>query len=346
MAEGMPWVPLLALAVTLAAVPAATAALEQRGVLDRPGHRSSHVHPTVRGGGVAPALTVVVLGAAAAPLLAPAGDARALWVGVLVAGGAFAALGLVEDLVGVAPLRRLGAQVGIALVSSLWLAGPLAQAAGAEASLAAGAVAAVAVTGWVTAYANVFNFMDGINGISAVSVVVTGGTWYLLGLATGADVLSTGGILVALAALGFLPYNFPRARVFLGDVGSYFFGALLGALVVVGLVEGVPVEGLLAPLLLPLADTGSTLLGRLRRRETWYAAHCDHVYQRLVRGGWSHGRTTLSFGALLVAASLLGAVAATADRAARVAADVLLLALVVGYLQGPRLARARVAVAA
>ena len=116
-------------------------------------------------------------------------------------------------------------------------------------------------------------------------------------------ILTLGGLTVAAAALAFAPFNFPRARMFLGDVGSYFLGGWLGALAVYGVAAGIPPEAVLAPLALYVTDAAATLLMRIVRHEPWLSPHKAHVFQRLVQLGWSHVRTTLLVAALMVVLS-------------------------------------------
>ena len=300
-------------------------ALRRAGALDVPSARSSHAVPTPRGGGLAPAAIFPVAGALALP------DGRAS-VGLLVVAVALATVGLVEDLRGVEPLPRLALQVVGAGVAVPWLL-PYPQD-GASVAFASGALLAVL---WLVAYANVFNFVDGINGISGVLAAVAGATWFLVGSAADVPSLAAGGLLVAAVAAGFLPANLPRARVFLGDVGSYFFGAVLAALVLIGLRAGVPVEALAGPLVIPLADATTTLVRRVVRREPWYRPHRSHVYQRLVALGWSHTRTTLTAGALATGCAAAGSVALWGGPAARVSADATIVLLALAYLALPRL---------
>lgn len=316
----------LALAVSVATAPLAMAALRHLGAVDVPNERSSHRQPTLRGGGVAPVAGVLV-GLATAPSLT---GATAAGVAVAVAG--FAALGLVEDLAGLGPATRFGAQVlGAAAPAFL-----LVQGAGPW-RLPGIALALV----WVVSYVNAYNFMDGINGISVAQAVVAGAGWWGLGTWQHVPALAAGGLVVAAAAAGFAPFNFPRARMFLGDTGSYGLGAALAALAVVGVRSGVAPEAVLAPLALYAADTGSTLVRRVWRGEAWYRPHRDHAYQRLVRLGWSHSRTTLTVAAGLAACTALGAVAAAGSPAARVGADAALGVVVGAYLALPALAQRR-----
>ncbi len=320
---------LLAAAVTITTVPALLLVLRRFAVLDVPTERSSHERPVPRGGGVA-----VALGAATglAVFSGDAGDAR---TGVLLTAAAFGLVGLAEDVVGVPPLRRFLLQVGAAVAALPWLLAPLDPTSW---DVVFGLVAVV----WIVAYVNAFNFMDGINGISVAQAIVAGVVWYLVGREEGAAALAAGGIVIAGAAAGFAPFNFPSAKLFLGDVGSYVVGGWLAALVVIGLRSGIPPEAVVAPLALYLADTGSTLLRRVRRGDPWHLPHREHAYQRLVRQGWSHRRTTLLVAAAVSVCSALGAVSLAGGVVARAAADVALAAVLVAYLVLPgRLERSR-----
>ena len=314
---------LVALAVTAAACPLLVGALRRLQVVDRPNGRSSHDTPTPRGGGLAVAAGALVGLALVDPL-------SLQWRGaLLLAAVGFGVLGLVEDLRGVPALRRLGLQllVAAALLPVLLdgLRGPVAW------RLVFGA----GVLLWLVSYVNAFNFMDGINGVSAAQAAVAGVAWWAVGRAAEVPVLAAGGLIVAGAAAGFAPFNFPRAQIFLGDVGSYLLGAWLAVLVVIGLRGGLPLEAAVAPVLLYLADTGSTIVRRVRGREAWYEPHRHHAYQRLVIAGWSHTRTTLFVAGLVAACSLLGAASLADSPALRAAADVGLVAVVAFYLSAP-----------
>jgi UDP-N-acetylmuramyl pentapeptide phosphotransferase/UDP-N-acetylglucosamine-1-phosphate transferase len=111
----------------------------------------------------------------------------------------------------------------------------------------------------VVAVVNAVNFMDGINGISAVTGAVAGAAFAWLGAELDDRTLLVLGAAVAGASLAFLPWNAPRARVFLGDVGSYGLGAALAAGVCLALAAGSTPEAAVGPLALYLADTGTVL---------------------------------------------------------------------------------------
>jgi UDP-N-acetylmuramyl pentapeptide phosphotransferase/UDP-N-acetylglucosamine-1-phosphate transferase len=136
---------------------------------------------------------------------------------------------------------------------------------------------------------NAFNFMDGSNGMAGVQAVVSGAflAWLFAAAGQGGWTLASGAL--AGAVLGFLPWNVPRARLFMGDAGSVPLGFVLASLVLVATYSGAAPGPLALLALAPfLVDTSLTLIRRLIRRERWYTAHRQHLYQRLIRRGWSH----------------------------------------------------------
>lgn len=308
----------LALVLCLLLCPVTLWVLRHRAVLDVPSGRSLHVVPTPRGGGLAPA----VAGLAA---IWAAGDLGAYRNGLLLAAGGCALLGLADDLYAVRSGIRLIFQSLIAAASSVWLAGELPWPA----------VPAIALL--LISYVNAFNFMDGINGISAAQALAAGLTWAAIGAFSDIPALVALGLILAALAVAFAPFNFPRAAFFLGDTGSYFFGALLAGTVAVGIGMGVRPEAMVAPLAIYLADTSLTLLRRARRRQNLMTAHREHTYQRLAGMGVPHVRIVLL---VLVLMALLGGLGFTSLRASpggRVAAVSLMAVVVAGYLSLPRL---------
>ncbi len=140
----------------------------------------------------------------------------------------------------------------------------------------------------VVAYVNAFNFMDGVNGISGLNAVVAGAYLATLMTLEGQDTLAVVAAVVAGAAAGFLPWNVPRAKVFLGDAGSYGLGSAIAVLVVLGIAAGVDWLFGLAAVAVYAIDTGATLLRRAVAREPLFRAHRQHVYQQLTTNGWGH----------------------------------------------------------
>jgi UDP-GlcNAc:undecaprenyl-phosphate GlcNAc-1-phosphate transferase len=273
---------------------------------------------------VAPAVGALVA-VLSAPLLTP----NHRWA-VVVAAGLFGVMGLVEDIVGVRALHRLAVQFAAAAFAGVFLLDGLTGPALWRAIFAAGAVF------WLVAFVNAYNFMDGIDGISVAQAVGAGATWFAVGAYTDIPVLAAGGAILAGGALGFAPFNLPKARMFLGDVGSYFLGAWLAAVALLGLRAGVAPEAVLAPLALYVGDTGVTLARRVARGERWYEPHRDHAYQRLGDAGWSHVQASGLVAACIGLCGLLGAVSLGDSVALRVVADVTIAGVIGGYLLAPR----------
>lgn len=318
----------LAFGIALAAGPIVLWALRRIQVLDVPTARSSHQSATPRGGGVAPALGCILAAAVSTRLVGPDRDA------ILIVSLGLGLIGLADDLRPRRALPRLVGQLAFALASLLWLLRGV--AGGGLITTAAGAGIVVGIIG----YTNVFNFMDGVNGLAVAQVVVAGGTWGLLGEHERAPVLAAAGVIAAAAVVGFAPFNVPRARMFLGDVGSYFLGGWLAVAAIVGLRAGIAPEAVLAPLSVFVADAGVTLVQRVRRHQPWAQAHREHAYQRLAQAGWSHTQTTLVVGSAMVATSALGALSLSTTLAVRLAGDAGVVVVLAGYLSLPaRLAR-------
>lgn len=243
--------------------------------VDRPNARSLHDRPTPRIGGLA-LFPGAVLGCLAAGLWD--GDSLLL----LGLAGFLFFLSIFDDWRSLPVMLRFGAHLLAAGLLAFGLMGS---------SLVA-LVAALAVA-WMT---NLFNFMDGANGLAGGMAAIG---FAVFGLAFGAP---TASYALTGAALGFLVFNFDPARVFLGDAGSIPLGFLAGGLGLLGVVKGqwpwwFPVLAF-SPF---VVDATVTLVRRALRRERVWTAHREHYYQRLVRMGWSHRRLAL-FEYMLMAA--------------------------------------------
>jgi len=331
----------LLVALLLAGTSAAGAAFWQRwaaraGWLDLPGQRSNHVRPIPRGGGVGIAAALLL----AVPLLPlPTAERTALGASLLLV----ALLGLLDDRRGLRAGRKFAGQVlavaPLALVAAPGLLAllPVEIALGLPlAVLAAAAVLLFLVNAW--------NFMDGIDGIAALSAVVLG----LLALGLGDAALAWFGLALAAACAGFLPWNLPRARLFMGDAGSHVLGLAAGALLLLGLpaTPGTDPPPVLFPLLaatLPFAvDVLATLLRRAMDGEPLASAHRRHLYQLAVRKGYSHARVATAYaglGALLgMGVAMVGHTQGVTMAGLACAAAAGMLALAWGVLR-PRLAR-------
>ena len=260
---------------------AATWYAKRQGLLDHPGERHSHEVPTPRGGGagIVLALFVFVMAGFAVGGVGAfrTGPFTALYVGIAV----LALLGWWDDHHDLSAGFRFAVQlaVSIFLLSSFakfgwvgnWVLG----------------IAGVIFTAWMI---NLFNFMDGSNGMAAAqglfAFAVLSWLFYLAGDISGA-VLS---LVLTGCCAGFLPWNLGKARVFMGDVGSLALGFAIAGLLVYGAGSGafsLPVALMVMSLF--LADGTLTLLRRILNGERWYNAHRQHLYQRIIARGWSHG---------------------------------------------------------
>jgi UDP-N-acetylmuramyl pentapeptide phosphotransferase/UDP-N-acetylglucosamine-1-phosphate transferase len=158
---------------------------------------------------------------------------------------------------------------------------------------------------WIVGLTNAYNFMDGIDGMAGIQAVVAGVGWVALVGSTN-RIETWLGLLLAASSLGFLVYNWPPARIFMGDVGSAFLGFSFAALAIIGAQHDprLALAGILV--VWPFVfDTSFTFLRRLRRGENVFQAHRSHLYQRLVLAGYSHRFVTFLYGALAVVGVLM-----------------------------------------
>ena len=297
--------------------------LLRRAAVDVPNTRSSHSVPTPRGGG-APIAGGLVL----ATLLLMHGVVGMTFAAAVAV---FAAIGFADDLTGLPAGRRLALQ-GLA---SLAIAAVLADHLHAPPAVVVAGV--IVMTVWIIGFVNAFNFMDGVNGISGAHALIGGAAYACIGWLRPDHFLTAAGAAVAAGALAFLPWNALRARVFLGDAGSYGLGVALALLSAYCVTRGIPLEAALAPLSLYLADTAWTLQRRIRAGERVFEAHRTHTYQQLCDVGWSHQRVTVTTAAVTAAVCALGAASLTGHQGLRMLADLIALLLLGAYLCSPAL---------
>ena len=253
-----------------------------KSLLDRPNERSLHEHPVPRIGGLA-----IMLGIASAWLAAKNSPGLIL----LAVIAPLIAISFLDDFKGVAPLWRLLVQIAVAVLAlastaqGVWLWW--------------GYVCALIMLVWS---ANLYNFMDGSDGLAGGMAVFGFGGYALAAAFAGNFEFAALSGAVAAAALAFLLFNFYPARVFMGDAGSVPLGFLAGLFGIAG------IRADLWPVWFPflvfspfVVDATVTLIKRGCRGETLWHAHRDHYYQRLVRMGLGHRRTALvSYAAMLI----------------------------------------------
>ena len=274
-----------------------------RRLLDRPNERSLHTEVTARVGGIA-----LIAGALAVAAVHATPDI-AILLGCAVL---LALVSAVDDARSLPVQVRLPAHLAAATVAFLAIGAPL----GIEspAGWVEGAVAVLAIA-WMT---NLFNFMDGADGLAGGMAAIGFAALAFTAFASGAMAIAWCCAALASASAGFLVLNFPPARVFMGDAGSIPLGFLAGALGLAGIVEDA------WPLWFPLlvfspfiVDASVTLLRRLAHGERIWRAHRQHAYQRLVLGGWSKRRLALWGYALMIAVAVSACVALRQDVAVR-----------------------------
>jgi Fuc2NAc and GlcNAc transferase len=260
----------------------------RQGVLDLPNHRSSHVEPTPRGGGLA-----IVVCALAALAWLGASQRLPLGVSVLlgVGGGIIAGTGYIDDRRGLPPLPRFVVHVVASILAVITY-------------FSLSETAQLGYVEWLTAALlvlcatwsiNLFNFMDGIDGIAASQAVFICTASAIL--FPDADSNLTGWLVLVLAtagaSLGFLVWNWSPARIFMGDVGSGFLGFWLVALALA--LDAVGILSFWTSVILNalfIGDATATVVRRVLSGERWYEAHRSHVYQAFARRWRSHRKVT------------------------------------------------------
>jgi Fuc2NAc and GlcNAc transferase len=262
-----------------------------RGVLDVPNTRSSHTIPTPRGGGLAVVVTVLL---AVILMDALGAISQSLASALLVGGTAVAIVGLVDDLRAVSAPARIVVHLG-AFGWCIWLLGPAPVVNFGFTVWNPGALGAAVVVIFLCWFLNLYNFMDGIDGIAGVEAVSV--LTFAAILALGQGGAPSTAMLLALAAAsvaGFLVWNWPPARIFMGDSGSGFLGFYLGAVAWSTVVEGrFSIWVWLILLGAFVVDATVTLLRRWLRGAKLSEAHRSHAYQRLSRKYGSHLKITL-----------------------------------------------------
>jgi len=252
-----------------------------RRLLDRPNERSLHTVPTPRIGGIAIVLSAFPWGFAH-------GATSLAWIFSCAA--ALAVLSFIDDI------RSL--PVGVRLAAHLAAAGVVVAPLGL--ALAAAIVVAVAIA-WM---ANLFNFMDGADGLAGGMAAIGFAAYAIAAQLAGEQPLAIACTALASAALGFLAFNFPPARVFMGDAGSVPLGFLAGALGLAGYARGAWPAWFPVLVFSPfVVDASVTLLRRAFRGERLWRAHRGHYYQRLVLAGWTARRVALAEYAVMAAAT-------------------------------------------
>lgn len=287
----------LGFALTLALLSAGTVRLMIAArLLDHPNDRSSHDRPTPKGGGVGIVVAFLV-GIVVLYLVASFSRiANQYFLGVIAASAGIAVVAFLDDMFDWPFTVKLTAQLLAALAAvgtGVYVQNYRLPYVG---GLYLGWIGGPATLAWIIFVTNAVNFIDGLNGLAAGVCLIAAG--FLAGIAgfEGGWFAYFSALLLFAGLAGFLPFNFPRARIFMGDVGSQFCGFVLAMLgVVAGRFDGVELSLLLVPMLLSgvLFDVAFTLARRALAGENLAAAHRGHLYQIAQRAGMPAVQVTL-----------------------------------------------------
>ncbi len=265
------------------------------GVMDLPNARSSHAVPVPRGGGLS--IVLVFLSAVVWLLQRHVVPAKLAWA--LVGGGiAISIVGFLDDHFRLSPRLRLIIHF-LAAAWALWCFDEMSPSHfGNSADFGGWVGRGAALIGlvWLT---NLFNFMDGIDGLAGMEAVTVSGLLAFLLFRNGLHDIAQVSWMLAAASLGFLVWNWPPAKIFMGDVGSGFLGFSMGVLALFSSKAG---PAFVWPWLILLAafivDSTVTLLRRVLSRAPWYKAHRSHAYQHAARAWRSHSKVTIAVAAI------------------------------------------------
>lgn len=267
----------------------------RRGLIDQPGPRRSHAIPVARGGGVAVVIAIV---GACMLVVGSSGWAIPFSIGVV----AIAMLGWIDDHRALPVRVRLAWQLVVVVATMSWI-GPVESVliGGREfhSPVAWTLLACIAMT-WLI---NLFNFMDGSDGLACVQTISSGLLFAAAFAASGNSELACLALVTASASFGFLLWNRPPASIFLGDSGSLSLGFIVAFLALAGTLTSAVSIALAFIIVAPfVVDATATLVRRVVSGQRWYTPHREHAYQSLIRRGWTHARV---LGALVLVNALL-----------------------------------------
>ena len=267
----------------------------RKNLIDTPNARSSHEVPTPRGGGLS-FVVAFVLASTVYWALGHLGTAP--FAAVVGGGAAVAALGWWDDHADLSRRLRLVFQFAAAGWALAWLGGVPTIPVGPW-TIDAGYVPAVVALVAIVWLINLYNFMDGIDAIAGLQAVAVASGAALILASNGAYAHATWSVILASTVAGFLVWNWPPARIFMGDAGSAFLGFVLVAMALgTAHAEAISVWSWIILLGVFLVDATVTLLTRMIRRERWFDAHREHAYQHAARAMGSHRPVSLGVAAI------------------------------------------------
>jgi len=264
---------------------------EKKLIIDLPNERSSHVVPTPRGGGVAFAISFLIFSLLFKYLNLVSFSFRPLEILALIT---IIVLGFYDDKKSLSPVLRLIVQ-SIAVIIFLLALIPTPPLVLSIITINPGTLLNVFIFLYLVWLINLYNFMDGINGIASLETISVCLGMCLVYWITGNNTLIYAPLLLSISILGFLPWNFPNAKIFMGDVGSNFLGLTIGMFSLQAFI--IDPHLLLCWVVLLgvfIVDTSTTLIRRILKGEKIHLAHCNHAYQHAARKTESHALVSLS----------------------------------------------------
>jgi Fuc2NAc and GlcNAc transferase len=263
----------------------------RKHLLDRPNARSAHKTPTPRLGGLG-IVVPFLAGSLFVVRAASDGQARA-FSAVLLGTAAMAVLGLVDDVTALRARWKFLGQI-LAAVGVVAAVGDVPEKLGPLGMLLPSFVTLPAAVLWIAWVTNLYNFMDGIDGIAGGQAVLACAGLGLAAVMVGEPLVAASLLFLGLSAVGFLVFNFPPASIFMGDVGSTAIGFFLACVPFLTDRTTLPVEAVALAIAMFLLDATVTLARRVSRSERFFEAHRSHFYQRPLACGVAHKPITLT----------------------------------------------------
>lgn len=299
-----------------------------KSILDVPNERSSHTVPTPRGGGLA--IGVMLLGG-----ILVAGNAglieRSVVLALVVGGVLVAGIGWIDDHSHVAARWRSLVHI-LAAIWAVWVLQGVDSLRVGSSLLSlhwAGSLLAVVGIVWLI---NLYNFMDGIDGLAGGEAVLVGLLGGVLAWFSGTPSIALAASITAASAAGFLAWNWAPAKIFMGDVGSGLLGYTFGVLSIASETrESLPLILWIVLLGVFVFDATITLIRRVISGERWYHAHKSHAYQRAVQVGWTHPQVTAAVLSITVGLGVLAALGVWYERFQLLVCGIAVIILSVAY---------------
>ncbi|TZE81302.1 MraY family glycosyltransferase [Calorimonas adulescens] len=300
------------------------------GAIDMPGEeRRIHTRPIPRMGGLSIFAAFVLSTLVFMPM-----DIKT--VGLILASSLIVVMGIVDDIKGLSATVKMGGQILAAMVLVFfgfrieWLTSPL------DGMIYLGWLSIPATVFWVVGITNTFNLIDGLDGLAAGISAISSVTMFVVALLNGRDTAAMLLLIVAGAALGFLPHNFNPAKIFMGDTGSLFLGFVLSAISIQGTIKGATAIAIVIPVLamgLPIFDTAIAIVRRAKNGMPIMQPDRGHLHHRLLDMGFTQRQVVLILYAI---SGILGVVAIAVTNASPLWSLVLTLSVLLAAFIGTK----------